>query len=87
MPSFSHQLSVDLDAPPAAVWSVIADYRRDPEWREGVRMTVEPAGAVVDGVRVHAASVPGKRRASSILTSSYLRASDPDLRNARCEVS
>jgi len=49
MPSFSHQLSVDLDAPPAAVWSVIADYRRDPEWREGVRMTVEPAGAVVDG--------------------------------------
>lgn len=48
-PSFGHALSVDLPAPAAAVWTVIADYRRDPEWREGVRITVDPAGLVTDG--------------------------------------
>lgn len=47
--SFGHELSIDLDAPPHAVWSVIANYDRDPEWREGVRMTVEPAGLARDG--------------------------------------
>jgi hypothetical protein len=51
--SFSHQLSIDLEASPATVWSVIADYRRDPEWREGVRITVEPAGLVRDGSTTH----------------------------------
>lgn len=53
MPSFGHQLSIDLDASPAAVWSVIADYSRDPEWREGVRMRVEPVGLVRDGTITH----------------------------------
>ncbi len=49
MTSFGHQLSIDLDASPDVVWSVIADYARDPEWREGVRMAVEPNGPVGDG--------------------------------------
>ena len=49
MTHFGHQLSIDLDAPPSTVWRVIAAYDRDPEWRTGVRMTVEPAGLVRDG--------------------------------------
>jgi uncharacterized protein YndB with AHSA1/START domain len=48
-PSFQHELSVDLPVPPADVWAVIADYRRDPEWRAAVKMTVEPAGLVTEG--------------------------------------
>ena len=44
--SFGHELSIDLAAPPEAVWRVIADYERDAEWRERVRMTVEPRGEV-----------------------------------------
>lgn len=49
MASFGHELSIDLAASPAAVWAVIADYERDPDWREGVRMAVEPRGEVRDG--------------------------------------
>ncbi|MBZ0233950.1 MAG: SRPBCC family protein [Deltaproteobacteria bacterium] len=48
-PSFQHQLSIELPVPPADVWAVIADYRRDPEWRAAVEMTVEPAGLVTEG--------------------------------------
>jgi uncharacterized protein YndB with AHSA1/START domain len=47
--SFGHELTIDLAAPPAAVWNVIADYTRDPEWRADVRMTVEPRGLVREG--------------------------------------
>jgi uncharacterized protein YndB with AHSA1/START domain len=49
MPGFGYCLTLDIAAPPETVWRVIADYRRDPEWREGVRMTCEPAGEVCDG--------------------------------------
>lgn len=49
MPGFVHELSIEVAAPPEAVWRAIADYRRDPEWREGVRMEAEPAGLVRDG--------------------------------------
>lgn len=49
MPGFAYHLTMDLAAPPEAVWRVISDYRRDPEWREGVRMTCEPAGELREG--------------------------------------
>jgi hypothetical protein len=49
MASFGYHLTIDVAAPPASVWSVIADYTRDPEWRAGVRMTVEPPGLVRNG--------------------------------------
>lgn len=52
-PSFQHELSIDLPVAPAAVWAVIADYRRDPEWRAAVQMTVEPAGLVTEGALTH----------------------------------
>lgn len=43
---------VEIDRPAAAVWAVLADYARDPEWRGGVReMTPTPAGPVVPGTR------------------------------------
>jgi uncharacterized protein YndB with AHSA1/START domain len=48
-PSFGHELAIDLAASPATVWNLIADYSRDPEWRAGVRMTVQPPGLVRDG--------------------------------------
>jgi uncharacterized protein YndB with AHSA1/START domain len=41
---------VELDAPPASVWSIVADYGRDPQWRRGVRtMAPSPAGLVQVG--------------------------------------
>jgi uncharacterized protein YndB with AHSA1/START domain len=33
--------SHDIPAPATAVWAVLADYRRDPEWRTGV-LSMEP---------------------------------------------
>jgi Polyketide cyclase / dehydrase and lipid transport len=39
---------LDLDVPSDDAWAVVADYRRDPEWRGGVRtMQPLPDGAVV----------------------------------------
>lgn len=40
----------DFHASPQAIWDVIADYRRDPEWRTGViSMVPTPAGCVQVG--------------------------------------
>jgi Polyketide cyclase / dehydrase and lipid transport len=40
----------DIPVEPAAVWSTLADYRRDPEWRTGVvEMTPSPSGPVTAG--------------------------------------
>jgi hypothetical protein len=46
-----HALTFAVDQPvarpAAAAWAVVADYGRDPEWRQGVRtMAPSPAGAV-----------------------------------------
>jgi uncharacterized membrane protein len=42
----------EIDAPAAAVWEVLSDYSRDPEWRIGVvSMTAEPAGPARPGTR------------------------------------
>ena len=48
---FSHRLTIELRAPLVEVWSVIADYARDADWREGVSMEHTPAGLVRDGTR------------------------------------
>lgn len=41
---------VDIDRPATEVWGVLADYRRDTEWRRGVtRMEPAPAGPVANG--------------------------------------
>lgn len=43
-----------VPAPAAAVWAVLADYRRDPEWRTGVEvMGPSPAGPVQPGTTTH----------------------------------
>lgn len=40
----------EVDAPADLVWGVVTDYRRDPEWRDGVlSMTASPAGPVAVG--------------------------------------
>ena len=41
---------IDIDAPAAAAWRVLADYGRDPDWRQGVEtMAPSPSGEVVPG--------------------------------------
>jgi uncharacterized membrane protein len=41
---------VDIDRPAHTVWGVVADYARDPEWRNGVvSMAPNPAGLVEVG--------------------------------------
>jgi uncharacterized membrane protein len=46
--------SLVIDAPAESIWSVIADYGRDPEWRSGVvSMTIEPTGAIAAGASTH----------------------------------
>jgi uncharacterized membrane protein len=41
---------IEIDAPPAMVWSIAADYGRDPQWRRGVStMAPTPAGLVRPG--------------------------------------
>jgi uncharacterized membrane protein len=41
---------IDIDAPAAVVWGVVADYARDVDWRNGVvRMVPTPAGPVQIG--------------------------------------
>lgn len=49
--TFGHELSIELAAAPEAVWAIVADYGRDPEWRKGVSMRHEPAGLVREGTR------------------------------------
>jgi uncharacterized protein YndB with AHSA1/START domain len=45
---------VPIDAPPAQVWKVLADYARDGEWRAGVeQMTPVPLGPVESGTFTH----------------------------------
>lgn len=46
--------SLDIAAPASRVWAVLADYRRDPEWRTGV-LSMEPdtPGLAQPGTRVH----------------------------------
>jgi uncharacterized protein YndB with AHSA1/START domain len=40
----------EIDRPAEQVWTVLADYARDPEWRAGVlEMTPTPAGPVAPG--------------------------------------
>jgi carbon monoxide dehydrogenase subunit G len=46
--------SVAIARPPAEVWSAIADYGFDREWRNGLReMTPDPPGPPALGTRVH----------------------------------
>ena len=43
-----------IDAPADSIWSVLADYSRDPQWRTGVvSMTTEPGGAADVGTTTH----------------------------------
>ena len=52
MNAISVSSSVRLMAPSELVWGIIADYRFDAEWREGVvSMTQDTLGVVVDGTR------------------------------------
>ena len=37
MGTFTFMHHDDIDAPASEVWEVVADYRRDPEWRTGCR--------------------------------------------------
>jgi uncharacterized membrane protein len=44
------EATVEVDAPAAEAWAVVADYARDAEWRKGVRsMVPTPAGPVRRG--------------------------------------
>ena len=41
---------IDIDRPAAEAWAVVADYRRDPEWRTGVvTMAPDPPDVVTTG--------------------------------------
>ncbi len=43
---------IDIDRSAEAVWAVLADYDRDPEWRGGVTtMRAEPPGPATTGTR------------------------------------
>src|SRR5262245_7066832 len=42
MTSFTASTEIDVDRPAAEVWAVVADYERDPEWRDGV-VTMDPS--------------------------------------------
>ena len=45
---------VPVEATPAQVWSILADYARDTEWRAGVgQMTSSPPGPVGAGTLTH----------------------------------
>jgi uncharacterized membrane protein len=42
--------TIDVSGPAVRVWAVLADYRRDPEWRAGVRdMDPRPPGPAEPG--------------------------------------
>lgn len=51
-----------VPAPAPAVWAVLADYARDPEWRTGVEvMEPSPAGPVQPGTTTHEVMALGGR--------------------------
>ena len=53
-PTVRLEESVQIDRPPDEVWSAIADYGFDQEWRKGLReMTPDPPGPPALGTRVH----------------------------------
>ena len=46
--------TLDIDAPAAVVWAVLADYARDAEWRaDVVEMWPEPSGPAAVGTVTH----------------------------------
>jgi hypothetical protein len=46
--------SIQIDKPPAEVWSAIADYSFDLKWRNGLTdMTPDPPGGPAPGTKVH----------------------------------
>lgn len=48
MPTF--RATTPVDRPPAEVWAVVADYERDPDWRQGVEtMAPSTSGPAVVG--------------------------------------
>ncbi|MGK2949100.1 MAG: SRPBCC family protein [Acidimicrobiales bacterium] len=50
MADISITRSVTIEAPAATAWAVMADYDRDPEWRDGVStMAPQPPGEVSAG--------------------------------------
>lgn len=53
MGTVSFEVTRDVAATPAQVWSVLADYARDREWRAGVEMRQEPPGMAVAGAITH----------------------------------
>lgn len=54
--------TLDIEAPAAAVWAVLADYARDPEWRADVsEMRPEPAGPAAVGTVTHEVMKVGGR--------------------------
>ena len=46
------EATVDVDAPPAAVWAVLIDHRRWPEWFGPALVSCEPTSATEEGVGV-----------------------------------
>ena len=54
--------TLDIDASAAAVWAVLADYARDPEWRADVsEMRPEPPGPAAVGTITHEVMKVGGR--------------------------
>ena len=54
--------SVTVARSPEVVWSAVADYRRDVEWRKGLTdMTPDPPGAPAVGTKVHEVLKTGGR--------------------------
>ena len=54
--------TLDIDAPAAAVWTVLADYARDPQWRADVsEMRPEPPGPAAVGTVTHEVMKVGGR--------------------------
>ncbi len=50
MPEISFIEDIEIDRPAAEAWAVVADYRRDVEWRTGVvAMVPHPTGPVEPG--------------------------------------
>lgn len=49
MGATSFVVTKDVSAPSSAVWSVLADYARDRDWREGVIMRQDPPGLATEG--------------------------------------
>ncbi len=52
-PRAAFEVTQVVEAPSSAVWSVLADYARDGEWRAGVSMRQEPPGMAIAGAVTH----------------------------------